>query len=567
MNYPLRHALYARVSSQKQADEATIQSQLEELDKRLERDKTKVDARFRFCDDGYSGSTLLRPALETLRDHVACSMINRLYVHSPDRLARNYAHQAILLEEFERHECEVVFLNQDGLPSSPETNLLIQLQGMIAEYEREKILERTRRGRRSAAAAGRVSVFSGAPYGYHYVSKREGDGQARWELHPQESQNVQLMFELVGEQQATLAAVCRELATRNVATRTGNAKWDPSTVRGILVNPAYYGEANYGKQRLVPRKPGKRAKRGDPVVPRHAKVAVATTAEEQVMIPVPPIVSKPLFEEVRRRMDENRKKQRNRENGSKYLLSGLVTCGQCGSAYCSRRHGGGKYLYYRCIGTDRYRRDDEKLCTNTSVKGPELESRVWLEVCQLLQHPARLAEEIKRRQQVEPCSSLRLSQMKKDVQAMRARMDRLIDAYTNGLVEKTEFESRIVPLRERHGREAAALASLCGASHEVDKDSAVVNLGHIAQEVAEHLDTASEELKRELLELLVKRVEIHPAEIRIVYKVPSRPFVHGPASRGFLQHWLKRAIAAPRLRVPGDEDWFAFTFIEPYWTT
>ena len=169
----IRAALYARVSSQKQADEATIQSQLEDIHQRLERDQLKVDEKFQFCDDGYTGSELLRPALETLRDHIACSIIDRLYIHSPDRLARNFAHQAILLEEFKRHGCEVIFLNQEGLPNSPETNLLIQLQGMIAEYEREKILERTRRGRRYAAVAGRVSVFAGAPYGYRYVSKQD----------------------------------------------------------------------------------------------------------------------------------------------------------------------------------------------------------------------------------------------------------------------------------------------------------------------------------------------------------------------------------------------------------
>ena len=128
-----------------------------------------------FCDNGYSGADLVRPALERLRDLVATSSIDRLYVHSPDRLSRKMAHQAILMEEFRKFDCEIVFLNQHGINDSPEANLLVQMQGMIAEYEREKILERTRRGRKHSASQGNVSVFSGAPYGYRYIRPRANE--------------------------------------------------------------------------------------------------------------------------------------------------------------------------------------------------------------------------------------------------------------------------------------------------------------------------------------------------------------------------------------------------------
>jgi site-specific DNA recombinase len=276
-------------------------------------------------------------------------MIDRLYVHSPDRLARKFAHQAILLDELNKHGCEVIFLNQDGLPESPETKMLIQMQGMFAEYEREKILERTRRGRRYSASRGNVSVFGRAPYGYRYVSKRASRGEARWEIDPVESETVRFIFELVGQQGYSLAAVCRELKSRGTRTRQGKSNWARATLHGILLNPAYCGEASYGKTRLCPRKPGRRAKRGDPVVPRQAKVAVATPVEEQIMIPVPSLVEKPLFEVVRKRMEENRGRQRERQNGPKYLLSGLLICGHCGSAYCSRRQGSAQSTYYRCL--------------------------------------------------------------------------------------------------------------------------------------------------------------------------------------------------------------------------
>ena len=117
-----------------------------------------------------------RPALERLRDQAYVGGFQRLYVHSPDRLARRYAYQVLLVEELRRHAVEIVFLNR-AIGVSPEEDLLLQMQGMFAEYERAKILERSRRGKRHAARRGLVNVLSGAPYGYRYITKA-----CRWRL-------------------------------------------------------------------------------------------------------------------------------------------------------------------------------------------------------------------------------------------------------------------------------------------------------------------------------------------------------------------------------------------------
>ena len=177
----LRAAIYARVSSEQQAKDNTIASQLEALKQRVEHDGLGLDSELCFIDEGWSGSTLIRPALERLRDQAAAGAIDRLYVHSPDRLARKYAYQVLMVDELRRGGVEIVFLNQ-GLGRTPEEDLLLQVQGMIAEYERAKILERSRRGKRHAARDGSVNVLSGAPYGYRYISKHEGGGQARYQV-------------------------------------------------------------------------------------------------------------------------------------------------------------------------------------------------------------------------------------------------------------------------------------------------------------------------------------------------------------------------------------------------
>ena len=172
---PIRPGIYGRVSSDQQAEAGTIASQVEALNERLLADGLTLDPELCFLDEGYSGNTLVRPALERLRDCAAAGAIDRLYVHSPDRLARKYAYQVLLVDELNRHGVELVFLNRE-LGRTPEDDLLLQVQGMVAEYERAKILERSRRGKLHAARRGNVNVLSGAPYGYRYISKQQGDG-------------------------------------------------------------------------------------------------------------------------------------------------------------------------------------------------------------------------------------------------------------------------------------------------------------------------------------------------------------------------------------------------------
>jgi site-specific DNA recombinase len=145
-------ALYARVSSEQQAQTHTIDSQLAALRERIAQDGQHLLPEHEFIDRGYSGSTLLRPALERLRDAVAAGEIEQLYVHSPDRLARKYAYQVMLVDECQRAGVTIVFLNR-ALDHSPEDELLLQVQGMIAEYERAKMLERSRRGKRHKRSA------------------------------------------------------------------------------------------------------------------------------------------------------------------------------------------------------------------------------------------------------------------------------------------------------------------------------------------------------------------------------------------------------------------------------
>ncbi len=442
--------LYARVSSEQQAKDNTIASQLEALDRRIEEDGHTCDHARRFIDEGYSGTTLIRPALERLRDLAAAGGLDRVYVHSPDRLARKYAYQVLLIDELRRHGVELVFLNRQ-IGTSPEEDLLLQVQGMVAEYERAKILERSRRGKRHAGASGSVNVLGGAPYGYRYVDKREGAGQASYQVIFEQARVVRQIFEWIGQERLSIGEVCRRLAREGIPSPRGKSYWDRSTVWGILKNPAYRGTAGFGKTRVGEMRARLRPHRNQAEQPRRARSTYDVPVEEWTTIPVPAIVSGELCGAVAEQLAENRVRRRQRRTGELHLLQGLLVCGSCGHAFygkpVSLSSGKGKrrnYAYYRCIGTDAYRFGGQRICQNQQVRTDVLETAVWDDVRLLLSEPERIEQEYQRRVNTHksqcPSSSSDLSAM---IQRVQRGIARLIDAYEDGLVERTEFEPRI----------------------------------------------------------------------------------------------------------------------------
>src|SRR5436309_2808293 len=239
-------AIYARVSSERQRQDQTIGSQTVGLRELAAERGLLVTEDLVFEDEGFSGATLQRPALERLRDRAAEGAFEILLCHAPDRLARRYAYQVLLLEEFARAGVEVCFAKEPERGGTPEDELLRQFQGMIAEYERAQIRERSRRGKLHRARGGSQAVLSGAPYGYRYVRKSE-HMDAFYEIDEAQATVVREIFERYTEQGESIADIARALSARDVLTRTGKQVWDRSTIWAMLRNPAYRGQAAFGK--------------------------------------------------------------------------------------------------------------------------------------------------------------------------------------------------------------------------------------------------------------------------------------------------------------------------------
>ena len=263
-------ALYARVSSARQKEQETIRSQTAALRAHAEQLGLDVPEQWVFEDDGHSGASLVRPALERLRDLVCQVPVDVLLVYSPDRLARKYAYQALLIEEFAKAGTTVMFV-KGPRSDSPEDALLVQFQGMIAEYERAQILERTRRGKAHRAKSGTINVLSGAPFGYRYVRKSE-HAEARYEVVAHEAAIVAELFARYADGGVAIGELARWLSGLGVLTRTGKPRWDRSTVWGMLRNPAYAGlallrqdDAHRSDRRAQPHRPPGRARHTPPL--------------------------------------------------------------------------------------------------------------------------------------------------------------------------------------------------------------------------------------------------------------------------------------------------------------
>jgi site-specific DNA recombinase len=413
---------------------------------------------------------------------------------------------------------------------------------MVAEYERARILERSRRGKLHAARNGHVNVLCGARYGYRYITAQEGGGEARYEIVFEHARVVRQIFEWMGVEGRSIGEICRRLQAQGTPSPKGKSYWDRTTVWGMLKNPAYNGLAAFGKTRIGERKKSLRPQRGQGEQPKRAYSIHGVPQNEWASIPVPALVKEEVFEAVQGQLAENRKRSRANKKGAKHLLQGLIKCGCCGYAYYGKpisfsaaKGRKRSYAYYRCIGTDAYRFGGQRVCDNHQVRTDTLDDAVWSDVRNVLEQPERMEREYTRR-----LKRPRKQQDQKQLQAGLARIQRgitrLLDAYTEGWMTKQEFEPRMSRLRERNDQLEKQISDL--REHESQQEGLRLVIGQLqefSEKVKEGLAKADWNSKREMIRALVKRVEVGEEAVKVVYRVDPGPFEGGP-ERGRMQH-------------------------------
>ena len=520
-------ALYARVSSDQQKEQNTVASQTLALREYAQAHQYTIPPEWIFEDEGYSGSTLVRPALERLRDLIAEGAIETLLVYAPDRLSRNYAYQVLLLEEFARHGTETVFLK--ALPAdTPEQRLMLQFQGIIAEYERAQIAERCRRGKRYQAKAGNVGVLSTGPYGYQYIKKTE-QSQAYYQVLEIEAEVVRKVFALYTGEGLSIGAIVRALNAENIPTRSKKAPWVASTVWHMLTNPAYHGKACYGKTAPAPVGRANRITRQKGAYAVRSPSKRSRPQQEWIEIAVPALVSPQTYELAQERLKLN-KKLSPRHTKEASVLQGILVCAQCGySLYrqSARRSG---YGYYRCGGSDQARRPQGRVCNARPIRVDQLDELVWEQVWQLLNHPELIRQEIEQRlrahQQSSPLEQ-RQDNLAKEITRIGQQTDKLIDAYQEGLVDLAELRIRVPELKRR---ELALKKESESITLQAVEQGRLLEMNQSMERFVEQLRNSAQKLdikqKQRIVRLLVREVVVGSDTVTIHHSIP---LCSGPA--------------------------------------
>jgi site-specific DNA recombinase len=520
-------AIYARVSSARQAKDQTIGSQLAALREHAAASRLEVPEEWVFADEGHSGATLVRPGLEALRDLAAQGCLDVVLVYSPDRLARKFAYQALLIEELARCGAIVEFV-KGPRGDSPEDQLLVQFQGMFAEYEKAQLMERYRRGKAWRAKTGSVNVLSGAPFGYRYVRKTPEPG-ARYEVVEYEAALVTEMFRRYADDGAAIADLGRWLTAEGVRTRTGKDRWDRSVLWGMLRNPAYAGTAVFGKTRAVHEPAGlnRTARLAGRTVPRQVRVA-DRPKEEWTGIPVPALVDEETFDRVQRRLADN-KRFAARSTKVPSLLQGLAACSSCGYGYYRTRtttSSGKRIYYYRCLGSDDYRYQGGRVCGNKPVRADYADQVVWDHIAGLLADPALIRAEIGKRLErartSDPVTRKR-GQLVRELAKTTASTAAMITAFSEQLITIDELRARMPGLRARETSLKDQIAALDAQAADRDAYLRLADdLEGFLARLKQNAATATVEDKQRVLRALVQDILIGPEKLTIRHRIPVR---------------------------------------------
>ena len=476
-----------------------------------------------FRDDGCSGAMLARPGLDRLRDAVKNHEVDHVLVTAPDRLARNYVHQMVLLEEWEHLGCAAEFLDRP-MSDDPHDHLLLQIRGAVAEYERTLIAERMRRGRLAKLRAGLLLPWTHAPYGYRVSPDRPRDPRGVT-TDPAEAAVVAELFAMYREPGVTLMRLAVCLDARGVPTPSGTPRWSGATIRGILRNPTYTGQVY--AQRTRYRAPTHRRSATHAIGRPHG-TAVPLPADAWLLAgQVPAVVSRAHFDEVQAKLAANRSLARRHNTAHPYLLRALVSCGGCGLA-CTARAVNGRHFYYLCNGK-RHGVDSRRAtrCPARYVPAGQLDALVWADLCALLREPASLAAAVARAHGGAwlPQELLaRRETLRRGQTQLHQQLERLTDAYLRAVISLDEYERRRRDLEQR-------VQALAGQERQLRSEAerrqhlagVTASLEAFRARVQRGLAEAGFEQRRQLVLLLIDRVVVTDAEVEIRYALPTSP--------------------------------------------
>ncbi len=548
-------ALYARVSTPNQQQEGTIVSQVRALKDYIHQQGWSLLPVHEFLDEGRSGARLDRPALDRLRDVAQRGEFETVVVLSPDRLARNYAHQFLLIEEFEKRQTSLIFLlNPFG--DTPQGKLLTQMQGMIAEYERAQILERTRRGRLEKARSGEFIPWAYSCYGYRYLPKRHGC-TPQVTIDPAEADVVRQIYHALVEEHLSCRQITKRLNETQLPTPSGkNQVWHAATVRGILTNRTYAGTARYNHRQ--------------PVLPKYRKTEAHLLhnlktgrsyrpESEWVWSEAPAIITAELFDKAQLQLQRNAEAARKmyQPASRRYLLRTLVKCGECGlGMICIRQLSICKkyeYFYYECKGHSPLTCGRVTKCLSRRVRADRLDAVVWDALRRLLHTPSIIPQLHQTWAAAKQQNLSALTAQQAQLLARRKRLERqrerLLDAYQAEIISLSELQPRRQKLSAELQQIEQEAEQLAETQHQTMHWQQIIeNAETFRQLLGENLERLSFEERQAVAHCLISKVVITEEQVDISYVLPfeSTPQVchrSSQAPEGTPSHFYRLRLA------------------------
>ena len=503
---------YARVSTARQEEERTIEVQLGALrDFAREHGYTIVKE---YIDDGWSGDILARPSLDQLREDAKKKMWQAVLIYDPDRLARRYSYQELVMDELRDMGLEVMFITVAS-PKNSEEKILLGVRGLFAEYERAKIRERFRLGKVRKVKEGHI-LLSDPPYGYAYAP-RQGDRHGFLEVDPGEARVVRLLFDWVGNQGFTLRQVVRGLQERGIRPRRSvRGVWNTSTLTTLLRNSVYIGEAHWGSSHaVVPKHPLKT----DTYRKIKKTSRILTPKEEWIIIPVPAIIERDLFDRTRAQLATNYALCK-RDKKNPYLLAGKIWC-VCGRTRSGEGPLRGKHLYYRC--TDRVLRFPlPQECRERGLNAKIADELVWQRMVQLMSSPELIREQVERRMrsgQATPISPVDdIAAIERELDRLKEQANRYNTAYGAGVLTLEQLRECVRPLNAKIKALEAQIADAGNQRQVADAHvpPSVEDIERFASKAREDLTGLSFEQKRAIVMNTVDKVIGTQQRLRVI---------------------------------------------------
>ena len=508
-------AVYARVSTLQQEQEATIESQVAAIESYARAQGYQLLPEYYFLDQAVSGAQLARPGLDRLRDLAAEGIFEVVLCLNPDRLARQYAHQWVLMDELRRAGVEVRFVDQPPVTDDPQSQLLLGIQGLFAEYERAMITERLRRGKLYRIRQGRL-VNPVPPYGYRYIPVSEPGG-GRWEIHPVESGVVRQIYEWYTQQDTKIWSIVEHLNQLGDQAPPRGKRWTYSTVQSILKQPDYTGQAYFNRTRTCHEAIGRPKKQGRG--PKRTPSHEVRPREEWIPVTVPALISEDLWRKAQERLSMH-KKFASRNSHRFYLLRSLLVCDICGRTLIGRTSQKG-YVGYHCSSRGKNRYPDvppHSRCISAQI----IEPLIWQAVMDLLHNPALLADAWEDQSQSQLMSPNEADRLQSRLKALDRQWVRLLDLFQEEQIEKAELARR----KERLDRERQTITSrlqqlTSQARREQAKDQMLEDFATFCQQIEASLSNPTPELQREVIRLLIDHVVVGEDEIVIKHIVPT----------------------------------------------